>query len=564
MSSKRAPSAPPEIPGYTYRKVIGTGGFSDVFLYEQHRPRRQVAVKVLLKEWSSDTQRTAFDAEADLMATLGNHPSIVTMYEAGVAPDGRPYLALEYCSRPNLGARYRSERMSLPEAMRTTIQIAGAVETSHRLGILHRDIKPANILVTQFGHPALTDFGISSTVDAASAAEGMSIPWSPPESFGDPPVSGIATDVWALGATCYTLLAGRTPFEVPGGSNSSADLMGRIATAPLAEIGRGDVPESLERVLRIAMAKRPESRYPTALSFARAVQQVQVELARDMTPIDLLDETGLVLEDEDEAEGTRMNRVRAIDPDQRGGGSSSFAAPPAASVPFAPAPAAPAGTGAPQASPVGLAATGGTSGWSVPATASPSPGLVPTVDGTGQQSDLLVDETVFRTERPAAATEDAEADAEASTASRWAWLLVAIGSVLVLGIGGLIWWLSGDDEGGPSVTDPGTSQTAAPADPIGGYVPPVQELQATVEGKKVVVTWEAPREAEEGDTFGWKELSLSSESQYTQTEKATASVAADKSQDVCVEVVVIRGSSASEAQRTCVLAGADASEETTG
>jgi len=562
MSSKRAPSAPPEIPGYTYRKVIGTGGFSDVFLYEQHRPRRQVAVKVLLKEWSNDTQRTAFDAEADLMATLGNHPSIVTMYEAGVAPDGRPYLALEYCSRPNLGARYRAERMSLPEAMRTTIQIAGAVETAHRLGILHRDIKPANILVTQFGHPALTDFGISSTVDAASAAEGMSIPWSPPESFGDPPVSGIATDVWALGATCYTLLAGRTPFEVPGGSNSSADLMGRIATAPLAEIGRGDVPESLERVLRIAMAKRPESRYPTALAFARAVQQVQVELARDMTPIDLLDESGSVLEDEDEAEGTRMNRVRAIDPDQRGG--VSLSAPPVASVPYAPAPHAPGGAGAPQAAPV-EAPVGGTSAWSAPATtAPPSPGLVPTVDGVGQPADVLVDETVFRTERPADAPAQEEADAEAATGSRWAWLLVAIGSVLVLGIGGLIWWLSGDEEDDPSVADPGTTRTAAPADPIGGFVPPVKELQAVVEGKEVVVTWEPPREAEEDDTFGWKELSFTSESQYTQTEEPTTTVPADKSREVCVEVVVIRGSSASEARRTCVPPGADSSEEAAG
>ncbi|MFD6134483.1 serine/threonine protein kinase [Isoptericola sp. NPDC060257] len=559
MSSKRAPSAPPEIPGYTYRKVIGTGGFSDVFLYEQHRPRRQVAVKVLLKEWSNDTQRAAFDAEADLMATLGNHPSIVTMYEAGVAPDGRPYLALEYCSRPNLGARYRAERMSVPEAMRTTIQIAGAVETAHRLGILHRDIKPANILVTQFGHPALTDFGISSTVDSASVAEGMSIPWSPPESFGDPPVSGIATDVWALGATCYTLLAGRTPFEVPGGSNSSADLMGRIATTPLAEIGRGDVPESLERVLRIAMAKRPGSRYPTALAFARAVQQVQVELARDMTPIDLLDEAGSVLEDEDEAEGTRMNRVRAIDPEQR----STPPGPAVASVPFAPVQAPPYPTAAPAAPQGTSLAT--ESAWSAPATASPSLGRVPTVDAAGQLPDASVDETVFRTERPAATATDDDSAAEAPAASRWAWLLVAVGSVLVLGVGGLIWWLNRDAGTEPAVADPGATQTAAPADPLGGYVPPVQDLQAVVEGDEVIVTWEPPREAEEGDEFGWKQLSLTSESQYTTTDETSASVPADPGKDVCVQVVVIRdGSSLSQTEQTCVTAGADASEGATG
>src|SRR5690606_26326416 len=109
VSTKRAPSPPPEITGFEYVSLIGSGGFSDVFLYQQQRPRRRVAIKVLLHEWSSHSQRAAFDAEADLMATLSTHPSIVTMYEADIADDGRPYLAMEYCSRPNLGARYRSE-----------------------------------------------------------------------------------------------------------------------------------------------------------------------------------------------------------------------------------------------------------------------------------------------------------------------------------------------------------------------------------------------------------------------------------------------------------------------
>ena len=175
MSTKRAPSTPPHIDGFEYLSVIGSGGFSDVFLYQQLRPRRRVAVKVLLSERSA-SQAAAFEAEADLMATLSSHPSIFTMYQADIASDGRPYLAMEYCSRPNLGSRYRTERFSVAEALRTTIQVAGAVETAHRAGIIHRDIKPANILVTEYGHPALTDFGISSTLDDASRAEGMSIP----------------------------------------------------------------------------------------------------------------------------------------------------------------------------------------------------------------------------------------------------------------------------------------------------------------------------------------------------------------------------------------------------
>ncbi|TWH34552.1 serine/threonine protein kinase [Isoptericola variabilis J7] len=320
MSRKRPPSPPPVIEGFEYVSLIGSGGFSDVFLYQQRRPRRRVAVKVLLHEWTGDHQRAAFDAEADLMATLSNHPTIVTMYEADVAADGRPYLAMEYCSRPNLGARYRSERMSVPDVLRIGVQVAGAVETAHRLGILHRDVKPANILVTEYGHPALTDFGISSTLDDAGRAEGMSIPWSPPESFAEPPRTSVATDVWGLAATLYSLLASRSPFEVPGGSNSSADLVARIESSPLLPTGRSDVPASLERVLATGMAKTPEARYPTALALARALQQVQTELALAVTPVDLLDEQGHVqedtvdgLEDEDDV-GTRLREVVSVDP----------------------------------------------------------------------------------------------------------------------------------------------------------------------------------------------------------------------------------------------------------
>ncbi|GAA1975152.1 hypothetical protein GCM10009718_09020 [Isoptericola halotolerans] len=551
MSSKRAPSAPPEIPGYEFRQLIGSGGFSDVFLYEQRRPRRQVAVKVLLKEWSSDTQRAAFDAEADLMATLGNHPSIVTMFEAGVAPDNRPYLAMEHCSRPNLGSRYRRERFSVAEAMRTTIQIAGAVETAHRLGILHRDIKPANILVTQFGHPVLTDFGISSTVDSASVAEGMSIPWSPPESFGDPPVSGIATDVWALGATCYTLLAGRTPFEVPGGSNASADLMSRIATAPLPGTGRGDVPDSLERVLRIAMAKHPSSRYPTALAFARAMQQVQVELARDMTPIDILDESGGVhAEDDDAADGTRMNRITAIDPGQ---------APPDAGQPRAAASPAPAGSPVSASSAASPVVPGGpvpvAGGPPVPsvggsASVGSGPGSVPTVQG-GSQWALPLDETVHRAPEPASSTPDDGGDDDARSRRAW-WPLVG-GAVGLLGVGALVWWLS-TGTGGPQDVEPEAGPTDVnPVEAVGGYVPPVRGLDAEVAGDEVVVTWEPPRETREGDVYGWRQLSLTGQSPYQEVGETTVRVPADPAQDVCVEVVVVRdGKQSAQAEQVCV------------
>ncbi len=118
MSARREASQPPVIPGYEYVRLLGTGGFADVFLYRQQMPRRRVAVKVLLAASLDDEARARFRAEADIMASLSHHPSIVTVYQADVAADGRPYLVMEYCSRPGLAQRYRAERMGVAEVLR--------------------------------------------------------------------------------------------------------------------------------------------------------------------------------------------------------------------------------------------------------------------------------------------------------------------------------------------------------------------------------------------------------------------------------------------------------------
>ena len=180
MSSKRPPAPPPPLPGYQYISHLGSGGFADVYLYEQDRPRRKVAVKVLLSDLKTEDARRRFESEANLMAQLSSHPYIVTIFEAETTGDGHSYLAMEYCSRPSLDVRYRRQRFSVDEVLAVGIQVASAVETAHRAGIVHRDIKPANILVTDYNRPALTDFGISGTIgDDSDDEAGMSIPWSP-------------------------------------------------------------------------------------------------------------------------------------------------------------------------------------------------------------------------------------------------------------------------------------------------------------------------------------------------------------------------------------------------
>ena len=236
-----------------------------------------------------------FQAEANLMAQLSGHPAILTVYQAGVSADGRPYLVMELCSA-SLSERYRRERISVAEVLRIAVKIGSAVETAHRAGVLHRDIKPSNILLTAYGHPVLSDFGIAASLTVAKEEDsvGLSIPWSAPEVLLDETPGSVASEVWSLGATVYSLLAGRSPFEVPGGSNSSTDLMSRIARAKPQPIGRADVPASLEQLLKRAMSRRPELRPASALDFVRELQVIETELGVSQTPIEVsLDEWAL-------------------------------------------------------------------------------------------------------------------------------------------------------------------------------------------------------------------------------------------------------------------------------
>ncbi len=172
------------------------------------------------------------------------------------------------------------------------IRIASAVETAHRAGVLPRDSQPANILTTAFGHPVLSDFGIASTLEDAAATDavGLTIPWSAPEVLADESPGTVRSEVWALAATVYSLLAGRSPCEVPGGQNAPADLVARIQRARPLPTGRADVPERLELVLRRAMSRQPEARPESALAFVRELQSVEAELRLAQTPLEVASE----------------------------------------------------------------------------------------------------------------------------------------------------------------------------------------------------------------------------------------------------------------------------------
>lgn len=291
--------APPKIPGLVFVQPLGSGGYADVFLYEQQSPRMPVALKVLKGDGLTDSLRRQFVEEADTMAQLGDHPYIVQVFRSGTSDEGRPYLVMKYYPPPNLAMRARAERFSVEEVLRTGIQLASAVETAHRANITHRDIKPANVLISAYGAPGLTDFGIAGRGGLGENAEpdttddvGVSVPWAAPEVLYGQSNGDERSDTYSLAATLWHLLVGRSPFEVPGGDNSAYALMPRIRSASPPGTGRQDVPAGLERLLAQAMAKNPAHRPASALEFARALQTIEANQRLARTPIVVLDEQG--------------------------------------------------------------------------------------------------------------------------------------------------------------------------------------------------------------------------------------------------------------------------------
>jgi serine/threonine protein kinase len=279
---------PPVLPGYRFLEHLGSGGFADVFAYEQEWPRQRVAVKVVREDVAlNERERAMFTSEANAMGRLGDHPFIVPVLTAGTTADHRPYLVMRYCPPPDLGVRVRSTPLSVQEAISTGIKLASAVETAHRVGMVHRDIKPSNVLVTSYNEPALTDFGIAGRLQEVAGDDEVRIsyPWSPPEMLDGRSNGSVASDVYSLGATIWHLLVGRSPFSIPGGDNSTRALSARILHAAPPATQRPDVPPALDRLLQQTMAKQPAHRPDSAMDLALALQRIETAQGLSRTTI---------------------------------------------------------------------------------------------------------------------------------------------------------------------------------------------------------------------------------------------------------------------------------------
>lgn len=291
--SARASINAPAIPGFSYVRPLGAGGFAQVFLYEQDMPRRLVAIKVLNGSVAGDGAgaelRATFESEADVMARLSSHPSVVSIYQASISLEGHPYLAMEFCPG-SLGQLTKGKPARLVDVLDAGVRIAGALETAHRSGVLHRDIKPSNVLLTTLGKPALSDFGIAHVLGGRQA-EGelaMSIPWSAPEVVQLESSGSVATEVWSLGATLYSFASGRSPFELADrAQNTRAKLSERIAKAVYRGIPGAQGYELFDEVIARALRRLPHERYASMAEFGEALQALQRAYGFDVTPLEV-------------------------------------------------------------------------------------------------------------------------------------------------------------------------------------------------------------------------------------------------------------------------------------
>ncbi len=264
------------MPGVTSLQPLAAGGNSTVYRAWQPELDRWVAVKVLGVTLSEARARERFLRECSAVGRLTGHPNIVTVLASGVTRSERPFLTMDLFERGSLADLVAtSGPVSVELALRYGVKLAGALETAHRTGILHRDLKPENVLLSRFGEPGLADFGIATLGEARGGTEAFTPTHAAPEVLEGREATA-AADIYGLGSTLWTALAGRLPFGE--GEEGPLRLMLRVLQEPLPPLGRDDVPADVEEVLRWALAKEPADRPASAHALGVRLRSLQAQL----------------------------------------------------------------------------------------------------------------------------------------------------------------------------------------------------------------------------------------------------------------------------------------------
>ncbi len=294
-----------KISHYRILEKLGAGGMGEVYLAEDMKLGRKVAIKILAEEYTTNRDRlNRFEQEACAASAL-NHPNILTIYEVG-NDSGRHFIATEYIDGNTLRRKLGHSTVDTHQILDISVQVAGALEEAHAAGIVHRDIKPDNIMIRRNGYVKVLDFGLaklteSSTDKSPSDGEastrvlvhtdagvvmGTSHYMSPEQTRGK--AVDARSDIWSLGVVMYEMVAGRTPFD----GETSTDVIVAInqkEAPPLARFAP-NVPPELEWIITKALRKDRDERYQTVkelLTDLRRLKQkveFEAELERSVSP----------------------------------------------------------------------------------------------------------------------------------------------------------------------------------------------------------------------------------------------------------------------------------------
>jgi len=271
---------------YTLERELGRGGMATVFLAQDLRHDRPVALKVLHPDLAHALGPERFQREIKLAARL-QHPHILTVHDSGEAA-GQLWFTMPFVEGESLRDRLRRERqLPVDAALRIATEAARALEYAHRHGVIHRDIKPENLLLTSDGSTLVADFGIARALAGADdrltetgMAVGTPAYMSPEQAAGDKAVDA-RTDVYSLGAVLYETLAGEPPFT---GATAQAIIAKRFSgEAPRVRQARPSVPEQVDAAVARALAPLPADRFASAGDFARALGSAGLTIAGSPT-----------------------------------------------------------------------------------------------------------------------------------------------------------------------------------------------------------------------------------------------------------------------------------------
>ena len=271
-------SIPPQIPGYTLIKRLGSGSEADVYLYQQLSPARQVAIKIS-KNTLDPRAAVRFRSEANFMGQISTHPYILSVYENGVTVNGRGYTVFEYAPGGNYKTFLEHGRLTAGQMLTVGIDLASALFTAHRKGIIHRDIKPSNILINAHNMPMLADFGIAGTVYGRPGV-GFTIAWAAPEVLAQGGGGNESSDIYSLGVVAYEGLCGHRPFT----GATPVDIAAAHVNNPVPPLP-DTVDVQLREFVMSMLAKDPLDRPKDALVVSRTLSRIERRLLDQQTQL---------------------------------------------------------------------------------------------------------------------------------------------------------------------------------------------------------------------------------------------------------------------------------------